>query len=117
MPEPETLAHLVQRLRVRHYGPNRREADRQTGIPYATWQNIEVRGTLPTLPVMTKLAAALDVPERTIRKAWDVSQAAKEAAKAAEIAADLDRGIDARRRRQHGNRPSNGHSARNDRAS
>lgn len=112
MPEPETLARLVQRLRIAKYGPNRRDADKQTGIPYSTWQNIETRGTLPTLPVMTKLAAALEVPERTIRKAWDVSLAAKEAAKAAEIAAELDRGIAARQRRPRGSRPSSGRSGK-----
>lgn len=112
MAQSETLAQLVTRLRTEKYGPNRRDADRATGISYSNWQNIEVRGTQPTLATLTRLAAALDVSDFELSRAWRVSQAAKDAAKAAEAVDDLDRGIAASRRRRHGNRPSNGPSSK-----
>jgi len=79
---PETLPQLVTRLRTAKW-PSRREADRATGIPYATWQNIEVRGTIPTIATLTRIAEALEVPERLILNAARVSEAARAQAKSA----------------------------------
>jgi hypothetical protein len=82
MPTAETLPQLVTRLREAKW-PSRREADRATGIPYATWQNIEVRGTIPTLATLTRIAEALDVPEQLVLNAARVSEAARAQAKSA----------------------------------
>jgi len=116
MTSQETLAQLVERVLPTKFD-SLRDADRKTGVPYGTWQNITLRGTIPTLDTLEKVAAALDIPELDVINAARVSKSEREAAKAAEIAADLDQGIDARQRRQRDNRPSNGRSARNDRAS
>jgi transcriptional regulator with XRE-family HTH domain len=68
----ENLAQFVTRLRSQRY-PSRREADRETGIPYSTWQNIEIRGTLPTIEILTQLATALDVEEVDLVRAAKVT--------------------------------------------
>jgi transcriptional regulator with XRE-family HTH domain len=68
----ENLAQFVTRLRSQRY-PSRREADRQTGVSYSTWQNIEIRGTLPTIEILTQLATALDVEEVDLVRAAKVT--------------------------------------------
>jgi hypothetical protein len=76
MPTAETLPQLVTRLREAKW-PSRREADRATGIPYATWQNIEVRGTIPTLETLSRIAEALGVPELVLINAAHASRDAR----------------------------------------
>jgi hypothetical protein len=68
----ETLAELVTRLRSERW-PNRRTADRETGIPYSTWQNIEARDQLPSLVTLTRIATALGVDEIDLVKAAKVT--------------------------------------------
>lgn len=71
--KPEGFPQLVRRLREAKYG-TMRDADRATGIPYSTWQNLELRGTEPTLTTLTLLADKLEVSELELLNAWRVSQ-------------------------------------------
>jgi hypothetical protein len=77
MARPESLAELVTRLRSERW-PNRREADRATGIPYSTWQNIEVRDQLPSLVTLTRIAEALEIDEIDLVRAAKVTQIQRE---------------------------------------
>ena len=99
-PTPETLPELVTRLRTSKWA-SRREADRITGIPYATWQNIEVRGTIPTIATLTRIAEALDVPEHEILNAARVSQGHRDRAMNPPTVEEA-KPIDARRRKGPG---------------
>jgi hypothetical protein len=80
MPPPETLVELVDRLLPTKYGTIA-EAGRSSGVTYATWQNITLRGTVPTFPVLEKVASALDVPLAQVLTAARASAAARETAK------------------------------------
>lgn len=79
-PSPETLAQLVERVLPTKYD-TLRDADRETGVPYGTWQNILLRGTVPTLETLEKVADALGVPELDILNAARASRAARAQAK------------------------------------
>ena len=74
--QSEDLASLVGRLRAQKWA-SRRDADRETGIPYATWQNIELRGTIPTIATLTLIADKLGVSEMELVSAALVSQATR----------------------------------------
>lgn len=84
-PQRETLVQLVERLLPDKYG-SVAEAGRSSGVTYATWQNVMLRGTVPTPAQLEKIAAALDVPLPLVLNAALASAAARDAEKASAAA-------------------------------
>lgn len=54
----ETHGSRIRRLRIAKGWDSYRAADKATDIPAGTWQNMEARGTQPTIDTAQKIAAA-----------------------------------------------------------
>jgi len=109
-PKQETLAQLVERVLPTRYD-TLRDADRKTGVPYGTWQNILLRGTIPTLDTLEKVAAALGVPNLEVINAARVSRAARAQATSAPSVEEA-KPLVSRRRSKRGTRRETGSTDR-----